>query len=259
MIFLKIVLEIIAAVIVIIEQFRAEKRYRRILLLLAALVLIGSAVYTWVDYDVSKKSDRERKADLMLIQKLSSSFMNLCFEFDLVDVDSASSIDINFQIATCVNTALSSTGFFADYIRIGHSADSGWFFIDKEKKRLRFSFKNFAVSAGQNTTRVGWQPNDLSDLGHLHLGLFASPLKKEDIFAPYDKEWCPIGKVSIYANTFEAENLLTVAERKPKKPESKIVEWYTFIPKGDTLFSYVGCDFALEPIRLREAIIGIIK
>jgi len=267
----KIALQVIAALFVLVDQIRSKEKFKNILLWMAIIFMIGTAFLTWYDHIITSSSDRERKADLMLIEKLQSSFKNLCFEFELVDVDSSSMIGIQFQLATSVNTMLSGTGQFADYIQIGYSADSGWFFInstfkryedilfdiDAKKRKVRVTFKNFAVSAKQGTSLVGWQPNNIADLGHLHLNLSAFPLDDKDYLWSYDDKWCPIGKINIFVNTFDHENLLAVAERIPRSPEAKRLAWHTFMPKWKTHFSNVmEDDFALEPIRLRESIIS---
>jgi len=269
---LQIVLVLLPAIMLLIElSSPKEKRFRRTRLTVAVLLLVGSVIWTCVDYFSGEKSDRERTADLRTLQKMSSSLIDLCFELELAEVEASYGIDVGLQIATKVNTTQSTTGIFADYFHINHSHDSGWyngfssfsgykslvFVIDTARQSLRFVLSNFGVSTAGTNDRIGWKPLNIADLGSVEFEVSAAALGIADHKHQYFDEWCPIRRVRIYANTFDADNLLVVADRAPKSPEAVHAPWQLFLPKWHRGFSDPDTrTFRIEPTGIRLALLG---
>ncbi len=239
------------------------------MLSLAVILMIGSAVLTVADHYISKKSERERTADLVVLQKLSSSLTDLGFELELKEVDSSSLVPVRFQMLLLVNTTLSSSGRFGDYYVLIDSGKGNWLLqsagadqyknlkldLDSSGHRLRFVLANFNISTSNKPDRPGWQPNNIADLGIVRMELNSGPESGEDYKRYYDSEWCPIVRVSIFANNFEPENLLAVAERAPKRKGDERLGWHTFLPTWARDYSNpnVQQGFWLEPVRLRDS------
>jgi hypothetical protein len=277
MVYLMIILELCAAIIVFVEQAYSKEKYRRILLVLAGIVMIGSPIYTYFDSYYSKKNEIERKADLLTIQKLSSSLNALAFEIHLNDLAKIPVDTVGIQFCFYVYTMKAGTGLFADYLMIGFSPDSGFFNIhstfqrfsnfdfvfDKENKLVKFVLRNFGISLKQNHTsqiqkdpiyrQAGWEPETIADLGRLRMAISIIPLGDSAYFQAYGKNWSPIDFIRVYANSFDPDNLLCEANRSKSSDENNSL--LAFYPSWA---NNSGCmnndDFTLEPLHIRDAI-----
>ncbi len=276
----KILLELLAGIVVIIEQIHSKERYRRILLIIAGIVMIGSAIYSYLDYNIERKSEIERKADLLTIQKMTSTLKDLAFELKLKEIDPVDVIPITISIESSVNTNIASSGLLADYIWFSYSPDSGWYNLhsnfqryrdlefqyDKYNNTLRFVLENFGLSAIHNNTneiqqdqkynRNGWEPRNIADLGNLRMRLSASALHDYDHLFKHKNEWCIIENIRIYANSFENDNLLLIAERNFEGKDSNQSAFYYYLPKWSEGFHDPERYFFMQPLHVRDAIIN---
>lgn len=269
----QIFLVLLPAIMLLVElSGSTEGKFRRTRLTVATLMLVGSVTWTIVDHFTTEASNQERTADLRTIQILSSSLIDLCFEFELIEVDTSLGVDVDLQIRTWVNTVSSTTGIFANYFTVTHSPDSGWyvssatfeghksigFELTKDKRYLRFVISNFGVATAGVNKRIGWKPINIADLGSVKFELQAMPSIEGRPVDDFDKEWCSIHKVRMYANTFDIENLLVVAEWAPGYKNIKYDNWRHFLPKWQKGFSNPDTrEFRIEPIGIREVQLNI--
>lgn len=270
MLVLKVAFNVISAAIVYLTQRRlpADAEFKKISLYFAIVLILVSATLTVIDHYSSKTFEKERTTDLRMTQTLSSSVQDLAFEIQLRKLDTSQEISVRFDIATLVHTRLSTTGLFADDFLVAHKKDGGWYGtslsfhrfeniacdVDTVKNTVRFVLNSFGIS-GDHGMRTGWEPQNVADLGKVSFRFTVSNLIDEDYNKYYDYEWCPIEKVSIYANTFTPENLLTVAVKKPKPRGVPNLAFYYFLPRSDKFFDVVDSNnFRIDPANLRAAI-----
>ena len=268
MLVLKIAFNVSSAIIVLITQIRTKDKFRNTSLSIAFGLIIISATLTAVDYSAGQRVNRERTADLKLIQTMSSSIQDLAFELQLRDIDASHEIGVALQIATEVHTRYSTTGSFSDYFQVVHNKDSIWHGTssfqrfnniecnyDTVKNIVRFVLNSFGISCDRGT-RTGWEPQNIADLGKVSFSLFVYLLdvKDEKKFRPY--EWCPIARIAIYANTFTPENLLLIADRALETRRGFDTFSFYFKPKSDRFFNDIdSTNFRIDPMNLRSTIL----
>ena len=127
---LSIAAALLAAFFVVLEEWKGNKRlkFQSWRFWLALMFLLVSVVSTSVDSLTSREYEREREADLKLIQKQNSGLHSICFEIQAKPPNPDYRRGSSIQIHTWLPVAdLHTTGLFAEYIHIFFSPDSGWY------------------------------------------------------------------------------------------------------------------------------------
>jgi hypothetical protein len=258
----------LAAVFVALEQWDRRKplESQSWRLWLALLFVIVTLVAGIVESVSTRQAERERAADLKLVQKLNMSLKSLCFEFRLRDPDERYKEGTLVQLQTYLPVAdLSTTGQFAEYIHINYSPDSGWYrgrtdmlawpsivlHHDSPHERLRFEMSPFGV---RWKNQLAWKAERLADVSQVRIGLqvhYSSTSAEE----PTDSLWLPIGSVAIYANSFEAANLITVLTPHIRAHQPFWNPVY-FHPENQPVVDPDWFNFNIDLIRMRENILS---
>ncbi len=220
---LSIVASVLAGVFVLLEQWRGKKPFRSWRLWLALGLLLISPAASLLESLSTARSDRERQADLKLIQRLESGLNSLCFEINLQAPNPKYREGCSFQLETSVPVAdLRTTGFFANYLHIRYNPDSGWYRgqtqgiewpgivldYDPSKSTLRFAMSPFGAMWKD---QLAWKAERLADLSQVRMGISLSYGEDWRTWhsAP-DTSWLPVKSISLFANDYQPENLVAI-------------------------------------------------
>ena len=264
MLLLKIIVTAVAGFLVLLGWLKKEEKYRKIGLPLAFLLLFGSIVLTIAEDLTKSKLERERKADLIYIQKLNSPVHRLGFDFTLVPIDTSKTPKLQMLIRMDVDvTEYGQSVHFAGVIDLCFAKDSGWTIcynefpgkediyleFDSSKTHLSFWLNDFGIPWRGNTA---WRPNDIADLAKLKMQLVIQPDNTPTHYAVLPKRWCPIKQVRVYVNNINEENLLLSTSSN----ESKYPAYVIFSPDFDIPFyDSHAMSFRINPLWMRESIL----
>lgn len=220
----------IAAIFVILEQWKCEKPWRSWKLWLACVFLALSIVTIVVESNTASGLERQRRADLLLIQKQNTALHSLCFELHLQPYDTTWYLGCHMQITTNSQVAatLVRSGLIAEYIQFMFHPDSGWYRSsnsrhswpsvilehDSVENTVRFHMTPFGIR-WQRKGGLLWKAERLADLAQVRFGfqlMYGADPKIPAMYGalrPPDLSWNPIESIYIYANSYEVDNLIT--------------------------------------------------
>ncbi|MFH2037641.1 MAG: hypothetical protein ABIJ45_14670 [Candidatus Zixiibacteriota bacterium] len=213
----------LAAFFTFLEQKKGKKSWQSYRLWLALLFMIVTIAAIIVESTTSTAQDKERRADLLLIQKQNSALNAICIELNL---DKSNTYDeemlLQFHTYLSAVSSIVQTNLIAEYLILEYIPDRGWkkaenftdswpsvnLAYNKENNTLRFEFVPFGVRCKGNLL---WQAERIADISLVRLGIQLSlgtnPLIPQN---PTSYNWCPINNIKIYANTYDMENLITI-------------------------------------------------
>src|SRR3990172_2298290 len=180
---LSIVAGVLAAFFVLLEQWKGKKPFRSWRLWLALGLLLISPTASLLESLSTARSERERQADLKLIQRLESGLNSLCFEINLRKPDPRYRGGCYFQLETFLPVAdLKTTGQFANYLHICYSPDKGWYRekgeglewpsivldYDSSRNTVRFEMSPFGAMWKD---QLAWKAERLTDLSQVRMGV----------------------------------------------------------------------------------------
>jgi len=270
MLWLNVTVTAIAGLLVLMGWLGKEERYRKIGLPLAFGLLIFNTALT-VSKDITQsRLERERKADLIYIQKLNSPVYRLGFKFTNIPIDTLKTPKLVTVIRMDID--LSEYGqrrHFFGLMNLRFTNDSGWTisgneFLSREATHLlidssgtHFSFwiDDFGIPWREN---IAWRPANIADLSNLEIALGISPDPELWKTRPYGisyKGWCPVKQIDLYVNEMSLDNLLFTAQaHEDPYPLSPWVT--TFSPDAEVPYAdSLNFIFHINPMWLRANVL----
>jgi hypothetical protein len=258
----------LAALLVVLEQWKGPRPFRSWKLWLALLFLIISIVASLVESDTASRIEKERKADMKLIQKLNTGLNALCFEINLKQYDTMYQEGCSFQLSTCLPVAdLNTTGLYGEYIHFNFHPDSGWyrdkrfvlkwpsiiFRFDSTRNTVRFDMSPFGV---RWKDQLAWKAEQLTDISQVRFGLLMMYGVDTETGFPADTEWSPVEYISIFANDYDAENLITtLTPRLPSSATDGRVIY--FHPENQSVRDQDWFQFNIDLLQMRSNLIHL--
>jgi hypothetical protein len=273
----------LAAIFVIWEQWGPEKKWKSWKLWLALVFLVSSCVAVVVESAVTSAQEKQRQADLLLIQEQNMALNSLCFELQLQPYDTVWNKGCDLQIETWMSVAatLVRSGLIAEYIHFQFHPDTGWYRSktsvyawpsivlrkDTATNTVRFEMMPFGIRSMKDATLLYWRAERLADLSRVHFEfslMYSAEFPKQrnppiyDDLTPPNLSWNPIKNICLYANSFESENLITrlvPMERKHSDQHNFIY----FHPEGQPVTDWDNFKFYVDLQQMRPYILERLK
>lgn len=222
----------LAVLFVVLEQWKGEKPWRSWRLWLALICLVATIAAVVVESLTAKALDKERHADLLLIQKQNVALNTLCFELNLQPFDDKYNEGCYFQVQTYSRVAaqIANTGLIAEYIQFKFHPDKGWYRsgswiqswpgveleYDSANQTVRFEMTPFGIRS-QERGVLYWKTERLADLAQVRFQAQMMyrvepgepPALGSAYIEPTDLRWSPVNNIRLYANSYRSENLIT--------------------------------------------------
>lgn len=254
-----------AAVLVLIEQWTRTRPFRSLSLWFAFGAMLFGSIAIFVESEATRRLETERKADLMFIQKQNSRLISLCWEINLKNYDTARYDEGSIlQIETYVPvTDLNTTGQFGEYIFILFHPDSGWYrdtrgstnwpsIIPKKdtiQNTIRFRFTPFGVKW---KSQMAWQAERLADMAQVRMFVQLSYGIDDEIQDDItDTHWSPVRSISVFANDFRPENLITRLTPR-RRSATSLHDFLHFHPEGQQVVDSGQFRFNIDLLQMRS-------
>lgn len=270
----------LATLLVVFEQWKSSEPWKSTRLWFALICLVATMVAIVVESSTSKALDRERRADLILIQKQNTALNALCIELNLQPYDPKYDKGCSFQIElySPVVAAISRTGHLGDIIHFQFHPDTGWFRsrhsiltwplmklqYDSTNQFVRFELMPFGIKSYPPNDVLLWKIERLGDLSQIRFGIqmrySAHIIEQRDppIYTdvcPPDLEWSPVKSIYIYSNSFESNNL--IAKLSPRiRSYGDSHSWVWFHPERQPVKDPDNFKFNIDVYYMREHIIN---
>lgn len=260
---------ILAALLVVREQWRGGRRFRSWGLWLAFAFLVVSLVATFVESESTRRLERERRADLLLIQKQNAALNSLCFELHLQPYDHKYDRGCSFQIETYspVVARIAGSGLIGESIHFHFHPDTGWFRssgyhlawpsieleYDSTNHSVRFEMTPFGIRS-QRQGVLMWKAERLADLAQVRFGILMGYGIGTESYNLPDLHWSPVQSIYLYANSYEPENLIArLLLREPSYGGSHSV--VAFLPEGQPVNDSDWGRFNIDLLQMRSHIL----
>lgn len=264
---------LLAGILIILDQIFGETKFHKIRVVSAVLLIFMNISVTVVADRIAKVADRERKADLKLIQKLDTGLHRLGIEFVMRDVNTPLPIQTIIHLRTWIFLPnLPFPGNLDNYTFFYFSDDAMLDSISfSPPTRMRdYLTKKADFQVHTNTIRMWfyeyglefqdkmyWKPESISDLQLLNIKF---TMTQNDFgrsqYYTGSADLCPVEQIRIYANEFSDENLLVNTKLISTWNRPGGTNFYGYYPEAAEL----GADssdynFHIDPQWLRQSIV----
>lgn len=268
----------LAVLFVVLEQGRGERPWHSWRLWLALVFLVATILSIVVESITTKELDKERRADLLLIQKQTAALNSLCFEIHLQPYDAKYKKGCQFQIETFspVVARIARTGLIGEMIHFEFHPDSGWYRSskwvtawrtmklehDSINNVVRFHLTPFGIRS-QSKGMLMWKADRLADLAQVRFGIqmnySAESMEQRTSldymdYEPPDLSWSPVQSIYLYANSFEPENLITKLLPQVRS-YSDLHNFLFFHPEDQPIQDYDNFTFHIDLLNMRNNIL----